>query len=172
MQALILRKADNNSKETFADKRKPISVEKEQTVISHYHEGEVSSSSHIEIEFDFVEANEQQLAFELPKLSDEPKEALSEKKKQQLEIIDRFIKAEPRIIPKEINKDQIPDLSVESTVETEFLTETLAEIYVRQKKYDKAIVMFQKLSLKLPQKSVYFASRISDINTIVNQDKN
>jgi predicted Zn-dependent protease len=172
LQALILRKADDNLKEAVTEVRKPITEEKEQSAIPLYQEEKVTSSSHIEIEFDFVEANEQQQAFELPKLTEVPQEALSEKKKQQLEIIDRFIKAEPRIIPKEINKDQVPDLSADSAVETEFLTETLAEIYVRQKKYDKAIVMFQKLSLKLPQKSVYFASRISDINTIVNQDKN
>ena len=86
-------------------------------------------------------------------------------------MIERFIKTEPRIVPKENAFDQSLDLSAESTADTEFMTETLAEIYVRQKKYDKAIAMFQKLSLKFPQKSIYFATRISDVNNIVNQDK-
>jgi len=123
------------------------------------------------IEFDFDDQSIKNQAFELPKVTEETKEALTEKQKQQLELIDRFIKTEPRIVPKENIVNHSRDLSAESAVDTEFMTETLAEIYVRQKKYDKAIVMFQKLSLKFPQKSVYFASRISDINTIVNQDK-
>jgi len=123
------------------------------------------------IVFDFEKEPETLSSFELPKITEEAKEPVTEKKKQQLEIIERFIKTEPRIVPKENAFDQSLDLSAESTADTEFMTETLAEIYVRQKKYDKAIAMFQKLSLKFPQKSIYFATRISDVNNIVNQDK-
>jgi len=45
----------------------------------------------------------------------------------------------------------------------EMVTETLAMIYFQQKKYDKALEAFQKLSLKYPEKSAYFASRIEEI---------
>jgi len=48
----------------------------------------------------------------------------------------------------------------------EFVTETLANIYYQQKNYDKALSAYQKLSLKYPEKSIYFASRIKEIETI------
>ncbi len=50
----------------------------------------------------------------------------------------------------------------------EVVTETLAMIYLQQKKYDKALNAFQKLSLKYPEKSVYFASRIKEIERLKN----
>lgn len=178
LQSFILKQAPVSTVEhTVVEAENQPSVQ-EQTMTTEenrtteiQHDEPTKTASRTIIEFDFDETVHKQDFFELPKISEEPKEPLTEKKKQQLEIIDRFIKTEPRIIPKENSIDQTRDLSAESATDTEFLTETLAEIYVRQKKYDKAIVMFQKLSLKFPQKSVYFASRISDINTIVNQDK-
>ena len=45
----------------------------------------------------------------------------------------------------------------------ELITETLANIYAEQKKYDKALEAFKKLSLKYPEKSIYFAARIEEI---------
>ncbi|MCG6187961.1 hypothetical protein [Maribellus maritimus] len=50
----------------------------------------------------------------------------------------------------------------------EIVSETLATIYLQQKKYEKAISAFEKLSLKYPEKSVYFASRIKEIEDLKN----
>ena len=55
----------------------------------------------------------------------------------------------------------------QSSVESEeIITETLAKIYLDQKKYDKAEKAYKKLSLKFPEKSIYFASQIEKIEKL------
>jgi pentatricopeptide repeat protein len=49
------------------------------------------------------------------------------------------------------------------TQEEGLVSESLAEIHVKQGKYDKAIDMYRKLSLRNPQKNAYFARRIEEI---------
>ncbi|MDE3213634.1 MAG: hypothetical protein KGM98_10400 [Bacteroidota bacterium] len=53
----------------------------------------------------------------------------------------------------------------ESNINTEILTEAMAEVLVKQQKKDKAIEMFQKLSLINPAKSAYFAAKIESIKS-------
>lgn len=91
----------------------------------------------------------------------------------EFKLIDQFLEksaSKEKVVPEENN---IPDhdLSEQSTHENEhIMTETLAEIYVRQgmkenKKalIDKAIHVYQKLSLKFPEKNSYFASKIDEL---------
>jgi tetratricopeptide (TPR) repeat protein len=64
--------------------------------------------------------------------------------------------------------DEIPEnvfeMAVNSIAKEEGLaSESLADIYVKQKKYDQAIEMYKKLSLRNPQKSAYFAHKIDII---------
>jgi len=86
----------------------------------------------------------------------------------EIDLIDRFIRSDHRIIPK---SDAVPekDISTGSVQEHEgFITDTLANIYLKQGHYSKAIFAYEKLMLKYPEKSAYFADQIKMINNIIN----
>jgi hypothetical protein len=51
------------------------------------------------------------------------------------------------------------------------MTETLARVYLEQKKYQKAIQAYEILILKYQRKSSFFADRITDIK-ILQQNNN
>jgi hypothetical protein len=84
------------------------------------------------------------------------------KKLLQAALIDKFILTNPRIEPvKGPMAAHVEDIS-KPFVENEggFITETLARIYINQGYYSKAIDIYEKLCLKFPEKSSYFASQI------------
>lgn len=57
--------------------------------------------------------------------------------------------------------EKVFEMAVNSiTKEDDLASESLAEIYSKQGKYDKAIEMYRKLSLRNPQKKAYFARKI------------
>jgi len=88
----------------------------------------------------------------------------------QREIIDKFILENPRIQPNHDDDDEKEDMSAESITDKDGLfTETLANIYVKQGYYSKAIFFYQELSLKFPEKSIYFAGRIKEIEKRINK---
>lgn len=81
-------------------------------------------------------------------------------------IIDQFLE----------NSSNLSRIKVEQGVENEDLTEhltppeeleivseTLAQLYYKQGYFDKALKMYEKLILKYPEKSIYFASSIQEI---------
>ena len=51
-------------------------------------------------------------------------------------------------------------------------TETLAKIYLKQKRYDHALEIFKSLSLKYPEKNVYFADQIRFLEKLIINIKN
>ncbi|MGL5317769.1 MAG: hypothetical protein ACRC9Q_03640 [Bacteroidales bacterium] len=51
--------------------------------------------------------------------------------------------------------------------EDDLLTESLAKIYIKQKRYEKALEIIKSLSLKYPKKSVYFADQIRYLELLI-----
>ena len=87
-------------------------------------------------------------------------------KQKKLDIIDKFIEANPKIAPvKDLTKTPA---NITKSVEepTHLMTETLAKVYLEQKKYNKAIQAYEILILKYPEKSSFFADRINEIKNL------
>ena len=59
-----------------------------------------------------------------------------------------------------------PQTEAEELDETCF-TETLAKIYVKQQRYDKALEIIRKLSLNYPKKNAYFADQIRFLEKLI-----
>lgn len=92
-------------------------------------------------------------------------EPSTEIRKKKLEIIDKFIESNPKIPP--INKEISSSVLVPEIEDKSYLmTETLAKVYLEQKKYSKAIQAYQILILKYPEKSSYFANLIQNIKNL------
>jgi hypothetical protein len=88
----------------------------------------------------------------------------------QSQLIDRFIEEEPRITPIKATIYNPVNMARKSTVQPDdVVTETLAMIYAQQGNFEKAISFYEKLSLKFPEKSVYFASLIQELKNKQNQ---
>lgn len=94
----------------------------------------------------------------------EKKSSVFEENRQ---IIDKIIESDPGRIKLGTNKFFTPASDAKkSLLENEHLvTETLAKIYALQGNISKAIRAYEILSLKFPQKSVYFASLIEKLKT-------
>ena len=87
------------------------------------------------------------------------------KKVEKRDLIDKFIANSPKINPSLYSS--YTDVAMDSVQENESLmTETLAHVYVEQKKYEKAITAFTILSLKYPEKSSFFAHQIEAIKKL------
>jgi tetratricopeptide (TPR) repeat protein len=82
-----------------------------------------------------------------------------------MELIDKFIREEPRIVPPPKSSFFDPVNTAKQSIEDNdsIVSETLAEIYYKQGNLSKAIKIYKKLSLVNPQKSSYFAAQIEKI---------
>ena len=88
------------------------------------------------------------------------------KNEDKFNLIDQFIELNPKIKP--VDKNAVyQDIKTEQSSESESLmTETLAKVYLEQKKYESAIKAYRILSLKYPEKSGFFADRIKAIKKL------
>ena len=93
-------------------------------------------------------------------------------KKKQEAIINKFIESNPKISA--VKHGTPPSINIDINKEdtTSLMTETLAKVYLEQKKYQKAIQAYEILILKYPEKSSFFADRISDIKILQQNNNN
>jgi tetratricopeptide (TPR) repeat protein len=96
---------------------------------------------------------------------------LDEEKKKKAELIDKFIEASPKISPVKQGTASTTYLESNKSDTSYLMTETLARVYLEQKKYQKAIQAYEILILKYPEKSSFFADRISDIEILQQNNK-
>lgn len=98
----------------------------------------------------------------------ENKENPVQEKKENLSnsLIDNFlnhasniskIKADPNNIQNDLTENMT------QPEESEIITESLAQLYNKQGYFEKSLIMYQKLILKYPEKSIYFASLIEEL---------
>ncbi len=131
-----------------------IREEEEEDSYSEYTSWLLNRSKQIE----FIEAQETTNKSSDP-IVEEKTEALGEK-----DILDRFIKNNPHI-----SRGKIDDFTTDRGFKESFkedeslITETMAQIYAQQGKILKAKKAYKLLSLKYPEKSIYFAGRIKNL---------
>ena len=77
---------------------------------------------------------------------------------QHQDLIDSFIE-----------KDRLPEGETElhRPLNDSYFTETLAHIYIKQKRYEKALLIIKNLNLKNPEKNAYFADQIRFLEKLI-----
>jgi tetratricopeptide (TPR) repeat protein len=85
---------------------------------------------------------------------------------KKFDLIEKFIELNPKI-PQAKDTTSIPiNIAKSNETPSSIMTETLAQIYLEQKKYSKAIQAYEILILKYPEKSSFFADRIKNIKIL------
>jgi hypothetical protein len=102
------------------------------------------------------------------------------------ELIDQFLEqseskdSKIRLRPsanKQLDEDSVEEVAALEQMVSSFnlpedsFTDTLAKIYLKQKRYDRALEIFKGLSLKYPEKNVYFADQIRFLEKLITHIK-
>jgi hypothetical protein len=131
---------------------------------------ETIPTDHLSLEAEGSAAVDYASAYLKERTEDNP--SVPELRGQQL--IDDFLAGDNEKIslnlsaPAESEKEEQPD---NSGTETSFFTETLANIYIKQGKYSKALEIIKRLYLEFPNKNRYFADQIRFLEIIIKHTK-
>jgi len=91
------------------------------------------------------------------------------------QLIDTFIEQDegrfvlndtPEYLP------ELPDPEEKDEEEEEYFTETLARIYIKQGRYEKALEIIRRLSVSHPKKNAYFADQIRFLEKLIINSNN
>ena len=91
------------------------------------------------------------------------------KETNQERLIDKFIADTPKIDLVKAEKKTVDLTQKQQFDDKSLMTETLAQIYVKQGKFKNAINAYEILALKYPEKSSLFANQIKKIKKEQNQ---
>ena len=94
----------------------------------------------------------------------------TEEQERKFALLDAFLESNPKIVPsEEINEI---DIEAASSIENESLmTETIAQLYMDQKQFKKAITAYKALILKYPEKSSFSAIQIQEAQGFLDKQK-
>ncbi len=93
-------------------------------------------------------------------------------------LIDDFIENKPERIQLKETPEYVPEIDDENSDTADasdegYLTMTLAKIYIKQQRYEKALEIMRKVNLNNPKKSSYFADQIRFLQKlIINKNHN
>ncbi len=93
-------------------------------------------------------------------------DSVDQTKQDKFALIDRFIEKSPKIVPVKKQTSEVNLAEQVSIDKNQLMTETLAKVYLEQKKYKKAIQAYKILSLKYPEKSGFFADQIKAVKKL------
>ena len=169
------------SEHLIAETKQPVINALEQSILTSIKEATISEEQKVEeklaigkpLEFSKNEKHSFQEWLQLSRLKPIAREEIkpvNDDKRKKLDLIDKFIENNPKLTP--IAKDaEGPVIETFSEDTSYLMTETLARVYLEQKKYSKAIQAYEILILKYPEKSSFFANRISDIKILQQNNK-
>ena len=79
--------------------------------------------------------------------------------------IDQFLAEKPKITPRK-STGSVMNIANDYEDPSQFMTETLAKVYIAQKNYSKALKAYEVLVLQHPEKSGLFADQIQEIKNL------
>ena len=106
-----------------------------------------------------------------------PSEPAAEPKMRHQDLIDSFIthgseRLDKRRLQRAVSEPTSPaPKPTEQAADSSFFTEPLAHVYIRQKRYAKALEIIRSLSEKHPEKNIYFEDQIRFLEKLVEHSK-
>ena len=83
------------------------------------------------------------------------------------ELLETKEKPVLKMEPEEEEEEDSADTAIVSGLDDNYFTETLAKIYIKQHRYEKALEIIKKLSLNYPKKNAYFADQIRFLEKLI-----
>ena len=83
------------------------------------------------------------------------------------ELLETKEKPVLKMDPEEEEEEDSADTAIVSGLDDNYFTETLAKIYIKQHRYEKALEIIKKLSLNYPKKNAYFADQIRFLEKLI-----